>query len=381
MSVRKIFLCLIIFGLQIAPLAWARDCLVYFGTFTNEISKGIYESRLDLTTGKLSEPELAAAIPSPNYLAVSPDSHFLYMATRLDTFKNMAGGAVGAFAIDRNTGRLRLLDQEFSGGDGPCYVDVDKAGKTVFIANYNGGSVKSFHVNPDGTLTDGTFIQHHGSSVNSKRQSSAHAHCFVPAPAGRFALACDLGMDKVMIYTYDPTNAKLAANAPAFATVTPGYGPRHIAFSPDGKTVYVVSEMACTVTVFDWDGSKGRLHARQTVSLLPADMPLTPAFTAAEIAVRPDGRFVYATVRGYDRVSVLAVNKESGNLSLVETVSCGGKVPRGMGIDPTGRWLIVANQTSGDVVVFGINTVAGQLAPTGQVLRIGSPVDVKFVPM
>ena len=202
----------------------------------------------------------------------------------------------------------------------------------------------------------------------------------LPAPTGRFALACDLGLDQVMIYKLNPASAALAANTPAFAAVPPGSGPRHLAFSPNGKNVYVVNEMGCTVTTFAWDGLAGTLTAAETVRLLPPSEPVKAAYTAAEIAVSPDGRFVYATVRGHDSVSVLAVDGKDGRLAPVENVPCGGKFPRGMGIDPTGRWLIVANQKSETVTVFGINAATGRLAPTGQVLSVGAPVDVEFAP-
>jgi len=367
-------------ALQMAMPAAAKDYFVYFGTFTNASSRGIYVSQLDPDTGKLSAPELAAATYSPNFLAVSPSGCFLYTATRVDTFKGKTGGAVSAFAIDGQSGKLRLCDERFCGGADPCYVGVDAKGVVLFVANYNGGSVKSFRINPDGSLTDGTFIQHHGKSVNANRQESAHAHCFVAAPGGRFALACDLGMDKVMIYKYDAATATLSTNDPAFATVTPGSGPRHLAFSPDGRTVYVINEMACTVTVFAWDRIRGKLQARQTISLLPKGIPVKDTYTAAEIAVRPDGRYVYGTVRGHNSVSVLAVNRRDDSLSLVENVPSGGDFPRGMGIDPTGHWLIIGNQKSGTVTEFTINPISGRLTPTGQVLPVGGVVDVKFVP-
>ena len=359
--------------------ARAKECFVYFGTYTDTTSKGIYVSRLDMDSGKLSAPELSAAVDSPNYLAVSPDGRILYVAVR------EKDGHVGAFAIDGSTGKLKLLDEKSSGADGLCYVGTDAAGKCVFAANYGSGSVKSFHVNPDGTLADGTFIQHHGSSINPDRQKGPHAHCFVSAPAGKFALACDLGLDKIMIYKVDSANAALTPNDPPYATVAPGSGPRHVAFSPDGKTACVISEMACTVTAFDWDGTQGTLNARQTVSLLPPG-EYDKTFTAAEIAYRPDGRFVYATVRGPHKpgantISVLAVDAKTGNLSLVQNISCDGDFPRGMGVDPSGRWLIVGNQKSGTVTVFGIDADTGKLTPTGQVLDVGSAVDVKFAPM
>ena len=375
-NAKFVFVLLIAAALPVFPAASAGDFFVYFGTFTNELSKGIYVSRLDPDTGKLSAPELAAAAASPNFLAVSPAGRRLYAATR----GAGAGGTVIAFAVDGRSGRLTRLDQKSSGSAGPCHVSVDAAGKTVLAANYNDGSVKSFQVNPDGRLTDGTVIQHHGHSVNPSRQAGPHAHCVLPAPTGRFALACDLGLDQVMIYKLNPASAALAANTPAFAAVPPGSGPRHLAFSPNGKNVYVVNEMGCTVTTFAWDGLAGTLTAAETVRLLPPSEPVKAAYTAAEIAVSPDGRFVYATVRGHDSVSVLAVDGKDGRLAPVENVPCGGKFPRGMGIDPTGRWLIVANQKSETVTVFGINAATGRLAPTGQVLSVGAPVDVEFAP-
>ena len=366
----------------LAPAVWARDCFVYFGTFTDTSSKGIYVSRLDMETGKLSPPQLAVAASNPNFLAVSPDGRFLYAALRADGTTNE--GLVGSFAIDPHSGALKALDQKPAGGSGTCAVGIDAAGVNLFAANYNDGSVKSFHINPDHTLTEGTFVQHHGSSVNLKRQTGPHAHYFIGAPTGQFALACDLGIDKVMVYEVNPLNAALTPNDPPFATLPPGSGPRHLAFSPDSKTVCVISEMAGTVTVFNWDGARGTLHPRQTVPLLPPGL-YRDNFTSAEIAYRPDGKFVYATVRGphapgADTISVLAVDVRTGNLSLIQNIFCDGDFPRGMGIDPSGHWLIVGNQKSGTVTVFGIDGTTGKLTPTRQSFSVGSAVDVKFAP-
>jgi 6-phosphogluconolactonase len=382
LSKRKIMKTLLIVAiLLLAPAVWAKDCFVYFGTFTDTSSKGIYVSQLDMDTGKLSRPELAVAATSPNYLAISPDGRFLYAAVRGDNLP----GAVAVFARDGRTGSLKLLGQQPSGGTGNCFVALDAAGQNLFAANYNSGNVKSFHINLDGTLADGTVIQDHGSSVNPKRQEGPHAHCFVGAPGGKFALACDLGIDKVMVYRVTPDNAVLTPNDPPFATLPPGSGPRHLAFSPDGKTACVISEMAGTVTVFDWDGDKGTLHARQTLPLLPAGLH-QDSFTAAEIAYRPDGKFVYATVRGphapgANTISVFAVNAKTGDLSFIQNIFCDGDFPRGMGIDPSGHWLIVANQKSGTLTVFGIDDTTGKLTPTRQSFNVGSAVDVKFAPI
>ena len=359
------------------PAAWANDCWVYFGTFTDATSKGIYVSRLNMDSGELSPPQLAVAVDSPNYLAISPDDRFLYAVTRGNGGDS---GGVSAFSLDDKTGSLSLLDEKSSGGSGPCYVGLDVPDHCLIAANYAGGTVKSFHLHPDGTLADGTVIQHHGHGINPARQKTPHPHCFVAAPDGHFVLACDLGLDKVMVYKINPADAVLTPNDPPFAAIAPGSGPRHIAFSPDVKTACVLSEMACTLTVFDWDGVNGKLTQRQVLSLLPAGEYQTN-FTAAEIAYRPDGRFVYATVRTHNSVSALAVNPITGNLSLIQNLPCGGDFPRGMGIDPSGRWLIVGNQKSRTVTVFGIDAATGRLTSTGQVLNPGDPVDVKFAAM
>jgi 6-phosphogluconolactonase len=372
MAVRTLF----IFAIALlSPVLSAKDCFVYFGTFTDASSHGIYVSRLDMASGKLSVPELAIDVDSPNYLAVSPDGHFLFAATRAAH----QPGAIASFAIDGKTGELRPLDTRPSGGNGPCYVSDDAADHCLLAANYESGSVKSFHLNPDGTFTDGTVIRHYGSSVNPARQAGPHPHCFVPAPNGRFALACDLGLDKVMVYQVNPANAALTPNDPPFAVIAPGSGPRHIAFSPNGKTACIISEMACTATIYDWDAKRGKLTQRQSISLLPPGQYRGLAYTAAEIEYRPDGRFVYATIRGHNSVSVLTVKRKK--LSLIQNLPCGGDFPRGMGIDPSGRWLIVGNQNSKTVTVLAINKRAGTLTPTGQILKAGIPVDVKFAPV
>jgi 6-phosphogluconolactonase len=240
----KLLLCKLITFALLSPVLWARDYLVYFGTFTDASSRGIYVARLDVHSGKLSTPELAAAVESPNYLAISPDGRYLFAATRDGNHP----GSVASFAIDPVTGCLRDLEIRPSGGDGPCYVSDDARDHCLLAANYGSGSVKSFHLNSDGTFTDATVIQHHGSSVNRARQAGPHTHCFVPAPKGRFGFACDLGLDKVMVYRINPANAALTPNDPPFTPIAPGSGPRHLAFSPDGKTACVLSEMACTAT-------------------------------------------------------------------------------------------------------------------------------------
>jgi len=360
--------------------ALAKDFWVYFGTYTGKSSKGIYASRLDAATGKLTPPELVAETTSPSFLAVSPNAKFLYAANEVPKFEGKDGGAVSAFAIDTATGKLTALNQKSSGGAGPCHLVVDATGKTVLVANYGGGSVKALPVKPDGSLDDGgTFIQHQGSSINEGRQSSPHGHAIVTDPANRFALACDLGLDKVMIYKLDPAKAGLAPNELPYGSVPPGSGPRHIAFRPDGKFAYVINEMSCTVTAFAFDGKRGALQTIETVSSLPKGESVQRSFSTAEIEMHPSGNFVYGSNRGHDTVAVFAIDPKLGRLTPVEHVSTKGKIPRSFGIDPTGSWLLAANQNSDTVVAFAIDSKTGKLSPTGQELQVGTPVCVKFV--
>ena len=358
----------------VAPVP-AGELRVFFGTYTNALSQGIYASRLEETTGKLSAPELAVATPSPCFLAVSPNKKFLYAANSIGSFEGQQGGAVSAFAITKNSLRLTLLNQKSSGGVGPCHVGVDALGKVLLVANYGGGSVKSLALASDGLLgADGTIIRHHGVGVNRSRQTGPHAHFIAADPSNRFALVCDLGLDQVMIDELRPAGTLVEHG---LAAVPTGSGARHLAFSPDGRFAHVINEMACTVTTFAWHAEAGKLEPVETVSALPPGVAAQPDFTAAEILTA--GHFVYATVRGPDCVNVLAADPRTGRLSFLQSVSSGGKVPRGLGIDPAGRWLLVGNQGTDNVVEFAMDPATGKLSATGQELRIGSPVDVKFV--
>jgi 6-phosphogluconolactonase len=355
----------------------AKDFFVYFGTYTNQLSQGIYVSRLDVKTGKLSAPELAAEAPNPCFINLSPDEKFLYSANSVK-FNGENVGSVSAFAIDKTSGKLTLLNQKSSGGNGPCHISVDASGKILFVANYGGGNVKSISLNKDGSLGDDrNFFQFYGHGANTNRQTSPHAHFMIADPSNRFALACDLGTDKIMIYKL--ADGKLTPAEIPFASVPPGSGSRHLAFSRNGKFIYVINEMGCTISTFAWDSKNGKMDLRETISALPPGVNAEKNFTAAEILVSPNGKFVYATIRGHDSVSVFATTK-SGQLKFLQNVSADGKIPRGLGIDPTGRWLIVTNQKTDNAVEFAIDKKSGKLSTPMQELKIGSPVDVKFVP-
>lgn len=357
----------------------AADYFVYFGTYTGAKSKGIYVSRFDSTTGRLSEAELAAETKNPSFLALHPKSR-LYAVGEVNDAQGQRAGAVSAFAIESRTGKLTLLNQQTSGGAGPCHVSVDATGQCVLVANYGSGGLAALSIGPDGRLAEATnVIQHSGSSVHPQRQTGPHAHCILPAPDNRFALACDLGLDRVFVYQLDAAAGKLGAHTPAFAAVPHGAGPRHLAFHPNGKFVYVINEIALTITTFSYDATRGVLFEEQNLSTVPGDYAVTEKDSTAEIAVHPGGKFVYGSNRGPDSISVFAVDPTTGKLTRVQTESSLGKSPRHFAIDPSGRWLLAENQHSDSVVVFAINPDTGKLTPAGPSLSVGSPVCAVFV--
>jgi 6-phosphogluconolactonase len=357
-----------------------RETLVYFGTYTNDKSKGVYVSRLDLASGKLTAPELAAETPSPSYLAIHPSGNFLYAANEVRSFDGKDAGSVSAFAIDRKTGKLTPLNRESAGGRGPVYVIVDKTGRNVLVSNYGGGSVAVLPIGPDGTLNPASaFIQHTGSSVNKERQSAPRAHSINLDPGNRFAYAADLGLDKVLIYRFDADKGSLVANDPPFAAVAPGAGPRHFAFHPSGRFAYVINEINVTLTAFESDPQRGTLTEVETVSTLPPNVPVQQGFSTADVRLHPSGRFLYGSNRGYDSIVVFAVDEKTGRLTQRQNEPTQGSTPRGFGIDPTGAYLLAANQRSDSVVVFRIDQQTGRLTPTGQKIDVGAPACVKFV--
>ncbi|MBI4325746.1 MAG: lactonase family protein [Chloroflexi bacterium] len=358
------------------------QCLVYVGTYTGAKSKGIYAYRLD-AKGVLTPLGLAAETMHPTFLAIHPNNRFLYAANETGDFKGTKAGAVSAFSIDSKTGKLTLLNQQSAGGSGPCHLVVDRTGQSVLVANYGGGSVAALPVREDGRLGEASaFIQHQGSSVNQQRQAGPHGHHITTDPANRFALACDLGLDKVLVYRFDPAQGSLLPNDPPATALKPGAGPRHLAFHPTGHFAYVINEMACTLTAFRYDAQRGELQELQTVSTLPEGESVKPNYSTAEVEVHPSGKFVYGSNRGHDSIVVFAIDAKTGRLTQVEHQSTRGKTPRNFGIDPTGTFLLAANQGTDNIVVFRIDPETGRLSPTGQVVEgVGAPVCVKFVPL
>ncbi len=360
--------------------AMGEECITYFGTYTGEKSKGIYISRFDPGTGRLTQPELAVEVKNPTYLALHPTKPFIYAVGEIATFAGRPTGAVSAFKIEGTSGRLTLVNQQPSQGKGPCHLSLDSSGKCVLVANYGSGSVSALPILSDGSLGPAaSAIQHEGSSVNPKRQEGPHAHQAIATPDDRLALVCDLGLDQVRLYKLDAAKALLEPNDPPFAAVQPGSGPRHVAFRPDGKFLYLINELNSTMTTFAYDKRAAKLTFVDAVSTLPSGYKGGDNWCAA-VGVHPNSKFVYGSNRGDDSIVVFADDARTGKLTLVQHVPSGGKYPRFFAIHPSGKWLLSLNQNSGDIVVFAIDPTTGKLTETGSHLSLGSPVCAVFLP-
>ncbi|WP_397568132.1 lactonase family protein [Schlesneria sp. T3-172] len=352
---------------------------VYFGTYSGELSKGIYVSTFDAATGKLSAPELAAEVKNASFLAIHPSRKYLYAVSEIADFEGKKQGGVSAFEIDSATGRLKLLNQQSSGGGGPCHLVTDAQGTNVLVANYGGGSVSVLPILADGRLSPASStIQHQGSSVDKQRQEGPHAHSINLDPANKFAFAADLGLDKVLVYRFDGSKGLLTANDPPAGVVAPGSGPRHFAFHPSGKYAFVNNEMTSTITSFAYDPAKGSLKEIHTLSTIPEP---TPGNSTAETVVHPSGKFVYVSNRGHNSLAIYQCDPATGRLTALGHQSTGGKTPRNFNIDPTGSYVLAANQDTNNVTVLKIDAATGKLSPTGAAIEVGIPVCVKFVPL
>lgn len=362
-----------------AHKAAATHMLVYIGSYTQKEKAGITLLDLNLKTGALEKKTVVSDGPNPTYLVLSPDYRYLYAANEIADFNGEKAGAVSAFSVDRATGALTLLNQQSTRGDGPCHIEVDKQDKMVLAANYGGGSLAAFPVLPDGKLgPSSAFIQHEGKSTDPQRQEGPHAHCFTLDASNRYAFACDLGLDKVFVYKVDNSTATLQPNDPPFATVPPGSGPRHIAFTPNNHFAYVCNEMLSTVTAFSYDPSPGKLTSLQTLSTVPKDFHGNNS--TAEIETSHDGRFVYVSNRGHNSIAIFAIDSKSGHLTPVGHQSTEGKTPRCFKVDPTGTWMLAANQDTDNVVSFRVDRKTGKFTPTGHSVRVSMPVCVQYLP-
>jgi 6-phosphogluconolactonase len=340
------------------------------GTYTKGKSEGIYVYKFNSATGDVS---LASSIKAgnPSYLAISPDEKFVYAVNEDANDK----GSITAYSFNKANGQLQYLDKQSSGGDHPCYVSVNKTGKWVAAANYSGGSFSTFPVMVNGTLGAPNTVQHKGQSVDKQRQEKPHVHSTVFSPDDKYLFVQDLGIDKIMIYTFNAGHGTPEPAPVPFVATTPGGGPRHFVFSPNGKFAYLVEEMGGAVSVYKY--KDGRLTAVQRISSLPANF--TEKKWAADIHISPDGKFLYASNRTpSETIAIYKINKSTGKLTSIGFEPVQGKVPRNFVIDPTGDFLLVANQETDNVVIFKRNKQTGLLTDTGKRIQVGNPTCLQF---
>jgi 6-phosphogluconolactonase (cycloisomerase 2 family) len=372
--------------------------LAYVGTFSSpqgpEGSKGngqgIYLYQMNPATGALSQREIFANDSNPSWLAFDPSRTHLYAANETPNYQGTSSGSVSAFSINRSDGHLTLLNTVSSQGAGPCHLSVHPSGKYVLVANYAGGTVAVLPIWANGELGLATDVKQDKGTIGPTHPASAppgsfaisghdhpHAHMIEADPTGQFVLASDLGMDQIFIWKFEVQKGRLSANDPASVSLPPGDGPRHFAFHPNGHWFYSLQEEGSTLVLFDYDATKGRLTARQTISSLPKHFTGTN-FTS-EVIVSPDGKFVYAANRLHDSIAFFSIS-EAGTLTFAGEAWTRGDYPRSFNIDPTGNFLYSCNQRSDAIATFRINRKTGNLTFTGQYTPVGTPAIIIFLP-
>lgn len=353
-----------------------RERLMLVGTYTGPSSRGIHAFRFNEATGALTPLGLAVETPNPSFLTASRDGRFVFAVNETASFNGERSGSVTSFAVNGATGRLTQMSVQSTRGAAPCHLALDATGRVLAVANYTGGNFVLLPVDTDGRLGPAqTDLANAGSGPDPTRQEGPHAHMVVFDPTNRFLLGADLGIDRVVVYRFDPQSLNLAVAHAAF-DVPSGSGPRHMAFHPTEPLLFVINELASTVSIFGWDDDGGALERRGEESTLPADYRGVSA--TAEIAVHPSGRFLYASNRGHDSITCWGLSSD-GQLALIDYVPTRGRTPRNFAIDPSGRWLIAANQDSNTMAAFAIDETSGRLTPTASLVDVGAPVCILFV--
>jgi 6-phosphogluconolactonase len=366
--------------LTCSPAFAAGKYIAYVGTYTGTPagSKGIYGLQID-GSGHFKALGLQAEVASPSFLAVDSKNRFLYAVTER-TAKGDPTGHLSSYAIDPATGALRFLNRVPANGTTSAHLVVDQTRHWLLAANYGSGSVASFALKADGSIGDmADFHQHSGSSVDQRRQKGPHPHEVVMSPDNRFVIVPDLGLDKVFSYRLDAKTGKLTLDDSGTATVEPGFGPRHFVFGKSGKFAYVLGEMGSKVIALSYDAAQGKLVPIQTIATIPADFK--DENNSGELALDSAGRFLYASNRGHDSVTLFSIDRRTGLLKLEQVEPSGGKIPRNIALDPSENHLLAANQDSDNVVVFNRDQKSGRLTPNGDVLNLPSPVCIVFVPL
>ena len=358
----------------------SRTFRTYFATNTRDRSRGLYTALFDAHSGKFSEVRLAAEADNPTFITFDCRRSLLFSTSEVRSTDGRPEGALYAFSIDPQSGELKQINRVLTGGTGPAYVSYDDASATLITANIWGGSVASFHVEPDGRLSERKSLIRHDaeeSGVHPRLQDAPHPHSIAFDPERKFALSCDRGADRVFIYRHDATGSRLIPADPPYVATHRGNGPRHLAFHPNGRVLYVLNELASSVTVFSYTSESGQIHEGPTLTTLPKGYSGKNA--TAEIETSQCGRFLYCSNRGHNSIAIFSVAATHEQFELIGHTSTRGAWPRTFKIDPTGRWLIAANEQSSDAFVFAIDSDSGRLEPHGDGIDVINPTCVRFL--
>ena len=349
----------------------ASEVKIFVSSFAPVGKAGIYAYTVDTKSGTLTETARFTEIGHPFFLALSPSKKTLYSIHAPKGFGGKEHEEVAALRVVDRDGNLELLNKQSTHGAASCYLDVDRKGKLLAVANYTTGDVASYPLNRDGSMDkSAVFYKHSGSSVNEARQKEPHAHCIVISPDNKYAYAADLGIDKIVAYSVGKKGEISPFDDELNARVAPGAGPRHLTFHPNGKHVYVINELLNTVTVFNYNSCNGLLTETQTIATLPEDFE--GVSHTADIKLTPDGRFAYGTNRGHDSLASYRVMQD-GTLELIDITASLGGGPQNLAITPDGRMLICANMAGGNLALFHIDEEKGSLAPVGKVHQLTAP--------
>ncbi len=352
--------------------------LVFVGSYASAEHEALYVYRFDPANGSLHKLSAFTGLPNPTFLALHPNGRFLYSIGETGNYQGKREGCVAAFALDSSAGTLKLLNQQSTGGPGPCHLSVDASGRCAVAANYSGGSVCALPIGEDGMLKPAVgFHQHQGKGPNARRQEGPHAHSANLSPDQRFVFVCDLGIDKVVAYALDAARSTLTPHPAGDLGLAPGAGPRHMTFHPSRRYAYVINELGNTVDACVYDEPTGTLRIQQTVPTLPHGYG--DESTTADVHVSADGRFLYGSNRGHDSLAMYAIDPASGLLAPLGHESTRGRTPRNFGLDPSGSWLLAANQATNNIIAFRRNQETGRLTPAGPVTEVPRPVCVKFL--
>jgi len=348
-----------------------KQRLVYIGTRTGGPGNGILAARFDPKTGALTGIGLVAEVERPTW--VLPDAHRLIYSVS----ETGAEAKIYSFSADVRTGALTQISRVSSGGGGATHMAINAKKPSILVANYGTGQVSVVPLRRGGVLLPVSSVQSNYGTGPSPRQTQPHAHGVAIDKGGRFVLASDLGADRIFVYRFDSATLKLSPAVTPFVAARPGSGPRHVVLHPGGKFAYVNSELTSEITSYSWNGKTGQLQPLTTLSTLPPGY--TGANSSGEIAVSPDGRFLYASNRGEDTLVVYAIDRITGGLTEIQRIASGGKKPWAFMPDPGGRWLLVANEGSDQVTVFARDPASGKLTATGQRLSVLHPSSIAFL--